>query len=185
MAFTFNYDPPSSALRCDAGTYPDTVRTFGLTDGTIGNTNYTLIPFNSPNKAAAMVVQNLLLSGEAQLEKAKPEVWGARPGDRDRPHRRPRCRRGLPRSPRIRRSSPPAELAKAALPELQADWLTAIEEGWRQRRQLTAPQAIFDVRNLQDCARRMPSPRHVLRNAERPPCPTASASPFCLPRRCC
>ncbi|TAG11788.1 MAG: ABC transporter substrate-binding protein, partial [Rhodobacterales bacterium] len=77
VAFTFNYDPSQFGLAVQAGTYPETTRSFGLTDGTIGNTNYTLIPFNSPNKAAAMVVQNLLLSGEEQLEKAKPEVWGA------------------------------------------------------------------------------------------------------------
>ena len=51
------------ASRWQPGTYPDTVRTYGLTDGTIGNTNYTIIPFNSPNKAAALVLQNVLLVG--------------------------------------------------------------------------------------------------------------------------
>nr|HMS96322.1 ABC transporter substrate-binding protein [Tabrizicola sp.] len=79
VALTFNYDPAQFGLAVDAGTYADTTRSFGLADGTIGNTNYTLIPFNSPNKAAAVVAQNLLLSGEAQLEKAKTEVWGAAP----------------------------------------------------------------------------------------------------------
>ncbi|HLQ19071.1 MAG TPA: ABC transporter substrate-binding protein, partial [Tabrizicola sp.] len=77
--FSFNYDPAQFGLAVQAGIWPDTTRSYGLSDGTIGNTNYTLIPFNSPNKAAAMVVQNLLLSGEAQLEKAKTEVWGAAP----------------------------------------------------------------------------------------------------------
>jgi putative spermidine/putrescine transport system substrate-binding protein len=77
--FSFNYDPAQFGLAVQAGTWPETTRSFGLTDGTIGNTNYTLIPFNSPNKAAAMVLQNLLLSGEAQLEKARTEVWGAAP----------------------------------------------------------------------------------------------------------
>ena len=46
VAFTFNYDPAQFGLAVDAGTYPETTRSFGLTDGTIGNTNYTLIPFN-------------------------------------------------------------------------------------------------------------------------------------------
>jgi putative spermidine/putrescine transport system substrate-binding protein len=79
VAFTFNCDPAQFGVAVDAGPYADTTRSFGLADGTIGNANYTLIPFNSSNKAAAMVVQNLLLSGDAQLEKAKTEVWGAAP----------------------------------------------------------------------------------------------------------
>ena len=113
----------------DAGFYPDTVRSFGLTDGTIGNTSYTVIPFNSPNKAAAMVLQNLLLSAEAQLEKARPEVWGASPAieiDRAPPAIRAAFA-ALPAHPSV---VPAADLARAALPELQADWISAIEQGW-------------------------------------------------------
>ena len=128
--FTFNYDPAQFGLAVDAGTYPDTVRSFGLTDGTIGNTSYTVIPFNSPNKAAAMVLQNLLLSAEAQLEKARPEVWGASPAieiDRAPPDIRAAFA-ALPAHPSV---VPAAELARAALPELQADWISAIEQGWQ------------------------------------------------------
>jgi putative spermidine/putrescine transport system substrate-binding protein len=129
IAFTFNYDPAQFGLAVQAGIYPDSVRSHGLTDGTIGNTNYTLIPFNSPNKAAAMVVQNVLLSGEAQLEKAKTEVWGAAPAieiGRTSPEVQAGFA-GIKTHPSV---VPADELAKAALPELQADWLTAIEEGW-------------------------------------------------------
>lgn len=61
VAFTFNYEPSQFGLSVDNGSYPETTRSFGLTDGTIGNTNYTLIPYNSPHKAAAMVLQNVLL----------------------------------------------------------------------------------------------------------------------------
>jgi len=129
--FSFNYDPAQFGLAVQAGTWPETTRSFGLTDGTIGNTNYTLIPFNSPNKAAAMVVQNLLLSGEAQLEKAKAEVWGAAPAievARTAPEVQAGFA-GLTSHPAV---VPATELAKAALPELQADWLTAIEKGWAE-----------------------------------------------------
>jgi putative spermidine/putrescine transport system substrate-binding protein len=76
VAMTFDYDASQFGLAVQEGRFVDTTRSYGLADGTIGNTNYTLIPFNSPNKAAAMVLQNLMISGEAQLEKAKPEVWG-------------------------------------------------------------------------------------------------------------
>lgn len=129
VAFTFNYDPAQFGLAVDAGTYPATTRSFGLTDGTIGNTNYTLIPFNSPNKAAAMVVQNLLLSGEAQLEKARTEVWGAAPAI-EISRTPPGIQAGFAAIKTHPSVIPAAELAKSALPELQAGWLTAIEAGW-------------------------------------------------------
>jgi putative spermidine/putrescine transport system substrate-binding protein len=131
VEFTFNYDPAQFGLAVDAGTYPETVRSFGLADGTIGNTNYTLIPFNSPNKAAAMVLQNLLLSGEAQLEKARTEVWGAAPAI-EISRTSPEVQAGFAAIKTHPSVIPAAELAKAALPELQADWLTAIEKGWAE-----------------------------------------------------
>ncbi|MDM7932115.1 ABC transporter substrate-binding protein [Tabrizicola sp.] len=130
VAFTFNYDPAQFGLAVQAGIYPESTRSFGLTDGTIGNTNYTLIPFNSPNKAAAMVVQNLLLSGEAQLEKAKPEVWGASPAI-EISRTAADVQAGFAAIEGHASVVSAEELAKAALPELQADWLTAIEAGWK------------------------------------------------------
>ena len=129
VAFTFDYDPAQFGIAVGSGRFPDSVRSFGLTDGTIANTNYTLIPFNSPNKAAALVLQNLLLSPEAQLEKARPEVWGAQPAieiDRTPPEVRAAFA-ALPAHPSVVSF---AELAPLALPELQADWISAIEEGW-------------------------------------------------------
>jgi putative spermidine/putrescine transport system substrate-binding protein len=129
--FSFNYDPAQFGLAVQAGTWPETTRSFGLTDGTIGNTNYTLIPFNSPNKAAAMVLQNLLLSGEAQLEKARTEVWGAAPAI-EISRTSPEVQAGFAAIRTHPSVVPASDLAKAALPELQADWLTAIEKGWTE-----------------------------------------------------
>lgn len=131
VALNFNYDAAQFGVGVTAGQYPETLRSYGLTDGTIGNTNYTLIPFNSPNKAAALVLQNVLLSGEAQLRKADPALWGAAPGieiDRLPPDLRAAFA-ALPRHPSV---VAPEDLAKAALPELQADWISAIEQGWVQ-----------------------------------------------------
>ena len=129
VALTFNYDPSQFGLAVQAGTYADTTRSYGLTDGTIGNTNYTLIPFNSPNKAAAMVLQNLLLSGKAQLEKARPEVWGAAPAI-DISRTTPEVQAGFAAIIAHPSVVPASDLAKAALPELQSDWISAIEQGW-------------------------------------------------------
>ncbi|MDG1119182.1 MAG: ABC transporter substrate-binding protein [Flavimaricola sp.] len=129
VAFTFDYDPSQFGLGVQSGQYPETVMSYGLTDGTIGNTNYTIIPFNSPNKAAALVLQNVLLSAEAQLEKALPEVWGTVPGiEVDRtPAEIQAAFAGIERHPSV---VDPAELAQNALPELQAGWISAIEQGW-------------------------------------------------------
>ena len=129
VAFTFNYEPAQFGLAVQAGIYPDTVRSFGLTDGTIANTNYTIIPFNSPNKAAALVLQNVLLSAEAQLAKADPAIWGAAPGiEMDRtPAAVQAAFAALPSHPSVIAQ---ADLAPLALPELQAEWISAIEQGW-------------------------------------------------------
>lgn len=127
VAMTFDYDASQFGLAVQEGRFADTTRSYGLTDGTIGNTNYTLIPFNSPNKAAAMVLQNLMISGAAQLEKAKPEVWGAAPAIEIS---RSDVADGFAALVSLPSVVSPAELAKHALPELQADWIAAIEQGW-------------------------------------------------------
>jgi len=129
VALYFDYDPSQFGVAVENGTFPDTVRSYGLTDGTIANTNYVLIPFNSPNKAAAMVLANLLLSGEMQLEKARPEIWGASPAI-DISRAPPEMRAAFAALPQHPSVVPAAELARNALPELQADWITAIERGW-------------------------------------------------------
>ncbi|WP_299503488.1 ABC transporter substrate-binding protein [uncultured Roseobacter sp.] len=126
---TFNYEPSGVGLNIENGVFPPTTQGYGLTDGTIGNTNYTIIPFNSPNKAAALVLQNLLLSGEAQYQKARPDVWGAAPAiEVSRTSEAVQADFGtIVAHPNV---VPADELAKAALPELQASWISAIEKGW-------------------------------------------------------
>lgn len=55
---------------------PESVRTFVLDKGTIGNASFVAIPYNSDSKAAAMVVANFLMSPEAQLKAQDPAVLG-------------------------------------------------------------------------------------------------------------
>ena len=129
VALFFGYEPSQFGIAVENGTFPPSVRSYGLTDGTIGNTNYTIIPYNSPHKAAAMVLANVLLSAQAQYEKARPGVWGTTPGiDASRTSAEMQAKFGsLERHPSV---VPTSELAKAALPELQASWITAVEKGW-------------------------------------------------------
>ena len=67
LVMDMSYGPFSVATGIAEGTYTDTTRTFVFDNGTIGNTNYMAIAFNSPNKAGAMVGINAILSAELQL----------------------------------------------------------------------------------------------------------------------
>lgn len=55
---------------------PETVRTFVLDRGTIGNASFVAIPYNSDAKEGAMVVANFLMSPEAQARAQDPAVLG-------------------------------------------------------------------------------------------------------------
>ena len=67
LVMAMSYSPFSVSTGIDQGIYRETTQTFVFDNGTIGNTNYMAIGFNSPNKAGAMVVINAILSGEIQL----------------------------------------------------------------------------------------------------------------------
>ncbi|MFW5728027.1 MAG: ABC transporter substrate-binding protein [Spirochaetota bacterium] len=127
--FDIAYNPSQAANLVAQGRYPESTRTFVFDEGTIGNTHYLAIPFNSPHKAAAMVLANLVLDPEVQFEKSKPDVWGDLPVvsiDRLPPEWQERFRT-LDRGPSV---LSPDLLGDHRLPELQATWLDAIEEGW-------------------------------------------------------
>ncbi len=74
--FSMHYNVGNASRRIAAGEYPETVRTFVPEGLALFNHHFTAIPFNSPNKEAAMVLSNFLLSPEMQLSKASPENWG-------------------------------------------------------------------------------------------------------------
>ncbi len=74
ISFTFNPSDASSAIL--NGELPETVRSFVFEGGTIGNTHFLAIPFNSSVKEGAKVLANFLLSPEAQARKQDPTVWG-------------------------------------------------------------------------------------------------------------
>src|SRR5262249_10182870 len=73
---TLSFNPGEASSAIAQGLLPDTVRTYVLEGGTIGNTHCVAIPFNAWAKAGAMVVADSLLSPQAQLRKQDPAVWG-------------------------------------------------------------------------------------------------------------
>lgn len=127
--FDMAYNPAEASSLIENGRYPETTRTFVFETGTIANTHYVAIPYNSSHKAAAMVVANFLLSPEAQLSKAQPENWGDLPV-LDPALLPPEWQAQFAAIPRGVATLSTEELAAARLPELQAPWLTAMEQGW-------------------------------------------------------
>ncbi len=127
--FDMAYNPAEASSLITQGRYPETARTFVFDEGTIANTHYLAIPYNSAHKAGAMVLANFLLSPEAQLSKADPNGWGDLPVldlARLPAEWQPKFA-ALPRGPA---TLAPEVLAAKRLPELQAEWLQAIETGW-------------------------------------------------------
>ena len=59
-----------------SGLFPASCRAFVWQSGTIRNSHFLGVAYNSPQKAAAMVVVDFLISPEAQWKKMDPLVWG-------------------------------------------------------------------------------------------------------------
>jgi putative thiamine transport system substrate-binding protein len=74
IAFAFN--PGRASAEIAAGNLPDTIRTFVLDGGTIGNASFVAIPFNAAHQAGAMVIANLLLDPEVQARAQDPAILG-------------------------------------------------------------------------------------------------------------
>ncbi|MDW7660958.1 MAG: ABC transporter substrate-binding protein [Bacillota bacterium] len=79
IEMTMGFEMGKTAGLIASKVYPETVDTFVFDTGTLGNSHYLAIPFNSPEQAAALLVIDYLQSPEAQLEKMKSEVWGDMP----------------------------------------------------------------------------------------------------------
>ncbi|MEE4313353.1 MAG: ABC transporter substrate-binding protein, partial [Desulfofustis sp.] len=132
LDFSFSYHQGDASRKILDGLFPDTVRTFVFDEGTIANTHFVAIPYNAADKAAAMVVADFLLSPEAQLEKAKPEVWGDFPAlsQQKLPPQWQQRFADLPRGPA---TLDDAELQSHQLPEPPSEILIYLEQGWEQQ----------------------------------------------------
>ncbi len=130
--FSFSYHQGDASRHILDGLFPDTVRTFVFEEGTIANTHFVAIPFNAKDKAAAMVVANFLLSPEAQLEKARPEVWGDFPviSTELLPTEWQQQFVELPRGPATLDDQ---VLQEHQLPEPPSDILMYLERGWERQ----------------------------------------------------
>jgi putative thiamine transport system substrate-binding protein len=73
---SFAFNPGRASAEIAAGNLPDSIRTFVLKGGTIGNASFVAIPFNAAHRAGAMVIANLILDPEVQARAQDPNVLG-------------------------------------------------------------------------------------------------------------
>ena len=71
--FSLTQDISGAGSAIAQGLVPETTRTFVFDNYMIGDFNYVAIPYNAPNKAAALVLANLILEPEFQAEQILPE----------------------------------------------------------------------------------------------------------------
>ena len=130
--YGMSYHPPHAASKILEGTYPATVRTYAMTGASIYNTHFLTIPFNAPNKAAAMVLADFMLSPEAQLNKFGPKNWGDFPVlDLKRLSKEWRGKFAAVELGQATLS--PAELSQHAVPEIASQYLEALERDWEAK----------------------------------------------------
>jgi putative thiamine transport system substrate-binding protein len=126
LGLTFN--PNEAANEIAAQRLPATVTSWQFAKGTIGNTHFVAIPYNTRAAAGAQVVANFLLSAQAQARKADIAVWGD-PTVLDLAR--------LPEAERARFPSKPlpGQVTQGAptLPEPHAAWVEPVEQEWTRR----------------------------------------------------
>ena len=131
LDMTMTYGPATLPELVSGGTFPPNTRVLTLDEGTVGNASFLAIPSTSGQSAAAQMVANLALSPEQQLIKSRPDVWGqftVLDLERLTPDYRQQFE-GIPASPVVPSYQ---ELSAGAHPELSAEWVTPLDEGWRR-----------------------------------------------------
>lgn len=128
---SLSFNPAEASNAIATGELPETIRTYVHRGGTIGNTHFLAIPFNSSAKEGAMVVADFLLSPVAQARKSDPSVWGD-PTVLAMTKLSAEQRRLFDQIPQGVATLSAEELG-AVLLEPHASWVTAIEKEWQQR----------------------------------------------------
>jgi putative thiamine transport system substrate-binding protein len=126
LALTFN--PNEAANEIAAGRLAASVASYQFDGGTIGNTHFLAIPFNSKVKEGAQIVANFLLSPAAQARKADIKVWG------DSTVLSP-AKMSTQDAAVFTGSRAPGQVEKFApvIPEPHGSWVDPIEKEWLRR----------------------------------------------------
>lgn len=131
LSLAFSFYPSEAAVAVREYQLPESVRSYVLEDGTLGNVHFVAIPYNSPHKAGAMTLANFLLSPEAQAQKQSLDMWGDRTVldvNRLDEEDKARFEQGDAHPAKL-----PADALSHTLPEPHPSWMTALQEAWRER----------------------------------------------------
>ena len=74
LGITFNISFPRNEIM--KGNFKSSVKSFIPTMGSLANTHFLTIPYNSGSLNASKIVINFLISPEAQIKKQDPMIWG-------------------------------------------------------------------------------------------------------------
>jgi putative thiamine transport system substrate-binding protein len=126
-----SFSPSEAAVAIENGLLQKSARTFTFARGTIGNTSFVAIPYNSPNKEGALVVANFLLEPATQAHAQDIRNMGSfNVLDLARLPAADRARfETLTPSPALPTA---AELGRPLL-EPHASWMTRITAEWERR----------------------------------------------------
>lgn len=131
LSLAFSFYPTDAAVAVMEYELPESVRSYVLEDGTLGNVHFVAIPYNSPHKAGAMALANFLLSPEAQAQKQSLNMWGdrtvlavSRLDENDK---------ALFEQGESHPSALPADALSNTLAEPHPSWMTALQDAWLQR----------------------------------------------------
>lgn len=127
----FAFSPGEASAAIASGELPDTVRSFVFPAGTLGNTHFLTIPFNSSAGAAALVTADFLLSPLAQARKQDPAYWGD-PTVLDIARLAPEDRARFEEIDLGVATLPPEALGPA-LDEPHPSWMERLEVEWQRR----------------------------------------------------
>ncbi len=126
-----SFQPAEASSLIAQGSLPDTVRTFVLAGGTVGNTSFVAIPFNAKARDGAMVLADFLMSPEAQARKQNPEFWGS--GTVLAIDKLPVTEQNRFGNLKLGIATLPPERLGDTLLEPHTSWVTALEEDWAKR----------------------------------------------------
>lgn len=126
-----SFNPSEAATSIETGLLPKSVRSFTFAKGTIGNTSFVAIPYNSKAKEGAMVLANFLLDPATQARAQDIKHIGAvNVLDAAKLSREERMLFAeLTPSPALPTA---AELGKPLL-EPHASWMTRLTADWQRR----------------------------------------------------
>ncbi len=128
---TMGYDEARASSEIKKGTFPASTKTIVFDAGTLANTHFLTIPFNSPNRDGAEAVIDFLLSPEAQIAKFDPKNWG----DGivlDYTKLSEENKNQINAIDRGESTQPVNELESHRVPEIKASYVNFLEKDWKE-----------------------------------------------------